>query len=104
MKKFILAAFVLSLTAFEAQAISRYEIGNMSCDRVQAIVRADGAAILRYRSTNNPSLTLYDRYVAHGGFCQADEEAATAFVPTADTRSCRVLKCQPLVFEPFGRD
>lgn len=101
MKKFILAAFALSLTAFEAQAISRYEIGNMSCDRVQGIVRADGAAILRYRSTNNPSLTLYDRYVAHGGYCQANEEAAAAFVPTADTPSCRVLKCRPMLFMHF---
>lgn len=102
MKKILLAALVLSVTAFEAQAISRYEIGNMSCGRVQGIVRADGAAILRYRSTNNPSLTLYDRYVAHGGYCQIDEEATADFVPTADTGSCLVLKCRPHVFEPFG--
>jgi hypothetical protein len=101
MKKIILAAFALSLTAFEAQAISRYEIGNMSCGRVQAIVRADGAAILRYPSARNPSLTLYDRYVAHGGYCQANEEAAAAFVPTADTQSCRVLKCRPMLFMHF---
>lgn len=104
MKKTPLVALGLSLVAFEAQAISRYEIAGMSCGRVQGIVRAEGAAILRYPSPRNPSLTLYDRYVAHGGFCQAEEEAAAAFVPTADTPSCRVLKCQPVVFRHFGDD
>ena len=102
MKKTLLAALALSLVAFEAHAISRYDIDGMSCSRVQGIVRADGAAILRHRSPRNPSLTLYDRYVAHSGYCQIDEEATADFVPTADTGSCLVLKCRPHVFEPFG--
>lgn len=104
MKKTFFAALALSLVAFDAQAISRYEIAGMSCGRVQETVRAEGAVILRYPSPRNPSLTLYDRYVAHGGFCQIDEEAAAAFVPTADTPGCRVLKCRPLIFQPFGDD
>ncbi len=104
MKKTLLAALALSLVAFEAHAISRYEISGMSCSRVQGIVRADGAAILRYPSPRNPSLRLYDRYVAHGGFCQIDEEAAPEYVPTADTGSCPVLKCRPRIFQPFGDD
>lgn len=104
MKKTFLAALVLSLVASEAHAISRHDIAGMSCARVQAIVRAEGAAILRYPSQRNPSLTLYDRYVAHGGFCAVNEEAAVAFVPTADRDSCPVLKCRPRVFYPFGDD
>ena len=104
MKKTLLAALALSLVAFEAHAISRYDIAGMSCSRVQGIVRADGAAILRYPSPRNPSLTLYDRYVAHGGYCQIDEEAVASFVPTKDTASCPVLKCQPRIFQPFGDD
>ncbi len=104
MKKTLFAVFALSLVASDAHAISRHDIAGMSCSHVQGIVRAEGAAILRYPSPRNPSLILYDRYVAHGGFCQLDEEAASAFVPTADTASCPVLKCQTRIFEPFGDD
>jgi hypothetical protein len=104
MKKILLAALVLSVTAFEAQAISRYNVAGMSCGHVQDVVRSEGAAILRYPSPRNPSLTLYDRYVAHGGYCQIDEEAVASFVPTKDTASCPVLKCQPRIFQRFGDD
>lgn len=105
MKKFLFATLVLSLTAVQAHAISRYNISGMSCGHVRDIVRTEGAAILRYPSQRNPSLTLYDRYVAHGGYCQANEAAVSAWVPTADTDQCPVLKCQPRVFlHPFGDD
>ncbi|CAG0977216.1 MAG: hypothetical protein F9K19_25530 [Rhizobiaceae bacterium] len=104
MKKTLFAVFALSLVAFDAHAISRHDIAGMSCSHVQGIVRAEGAAILRYPSPRNPSLTLYDRFVAHGGYCQIDEEAVAFFVPTADTASCAVLKCQPRIFQPFGDD
>jgi len=101
-KKILFAALALSLSAVEEHAISRLNVAGMSCDSVRTAVRSEGAAILRYRSPRNPSLTLYDRYVAHGGFCQIDEEAVYATVPTADDTSCPVLKCQTRVFEPFG--
>jgi hypothetical protein len=45
-------------------------------------------------------MTLYDRYVAHGGYCDVDEYAKLEVVPAADTNRCRVLKCMPRV-RPF---
>ena len=60
----LLLALCFSLAAAEAQAISRYNSSSMSCAEVQATVRGEGAAILRYRSTRNPSLQLYGRYVS----------------------------------------
>jgi hypothetical protein len=92
--KRVLLVLCLSLIAVEAHAISRYASTSMSCGEVQAIVRRDGAALLRYRSERNPSILRYDRYVADRRFCKSDERAETSFVPTADRRSCPVRKCE----------
>ncbi|WP_353645014.1 hypothetical protein [Mesorhizobium sp. WSM2239] len=89
----LLLALCFSLIAAEAQAISRYNSTSMSCAEVQARVRGEGAAILRYRSTRNPSLPLYGRYVSDRRYCNHNEVAETAFVPAADTKSCLVREC-----------
>lgn len=94
MKKTILLAACLSLVAAEAGAISRYDPTRMSCDRVQALVTREGAVILRYRSKHNPTLPLYDRYVASARFCDMGEVRSRAYVPSADTSSCPVFKCK----------
>jgi hypothetical protein len=91
--KSLLLALCISLVAAEAQAISRYNSTSMSCDEVQARVYGEGAVILRYRSTRDPSLPLYGRYVSDRRYCNHDEAAETAFVPAADTRSCLVREC-----------
>jgi hypothetical protein len=79
------------LIAADASAISRYNIEKMSCDRVQAIIESEGAAILRYRGRTG--VTLYDRYVSSRRFCQSSETTETVGVPTADSRSCPVRRC-----------
>jgi hypothetical protein len=105
----ILKSTVLTLAllaASQAHAISRYNSESMSCGEAQSRVIEEGAVILRYHSQRNPSLTLYDRYVAHRGFCRMDEYAKAAWVPTADTPSCPVYTCEPQNFDdfPFGHD
>lgn len=95
-----LIALVLAATALPAQAISRYNSMQLSCDQAQSRIQREGAVILRYQSKRVQGLPLYDRYVAHGGFCPADQYAKLEVVPTADTNRCRVLKCMPKVF-PF---
>ncbi|WP_235912066.1 hypothetical protein [Mesorhizobium xinjiangense] len=94
-----LAATGLLLASVPAEAISRYNSTSMSCARVQAAVQREGAVILRHRSTRNPSLTLYDRYVADGRFCAVGEVADNAWVPTSDRRDCFVRNCRS-----FDRD
>lgn len=81
------------LLAGEASAISRYQTTSMSCARVQAAVKNDGAAILRYAAPGNPSLERYDRYVRDRSFCSSTQRADISSVPAADTRSCPVRKC-----------
>ena len=87
----IVAALLL---AGEAWAISRYQTTSMSCARVQAALKSEGAAILRYPAPDDPSLQLYDRYVFDGRMCSQSQRAVTKSVPAADTKNCAVRKCQ----------
>lgn len=92
MKKYLVAA-AISLVASNAFAVSRYEITNVTCETVQALIRAEGAVILAYRSTGILGLPIYDRYVLSQQFCYAGEVARGAGVPTADKKYCPVRKC-----------
>lgn len=107
MTRLLMIALAATMLTAPAHAISRYNSQGMSCGQVQAAVQREGAVILRYRSTRNPSLTLYDRYVSGGRFCSVGEVAVGSSVPTKDNPSCYVLKCISFDredFFPFGRD
>lgn len=93
MRKTILSTLVLVMTATSAHAISRYQSTSLSCSAIQANIAREGAVILRYKSERNPSLTLYDRYVKHGGFCSSGEYLKLEEVPARDTRQCLVYRC-----------
>jgi len=97
MKRIILALCVTAISV-PAFAINRYNVQTMTCGAVQSAVDRNGAAILRYRSTRNPSLQLYDRYVRNGLYCDVGEYAKRAYVPTRDRKNCPVRKCADLEF------
>ena len=99
MRKTIPLGLCLCLWPIEAMAISRYTSTSMSCNEAQAVVAQQGAVILRYHSTRNPNLPLYNRYVASGGYCGLNEYAKWDYVPTADTASCPVRRCAPLEYD-----
>ncbi|HEY6633419.1 MAG TPA: hypothetical protein VIZ90_18355 [Rhizobiaceae bacterium] len=92
MKKLILAAIV-SLAASSAFAVSRYEITNVTCETVQALIQAEGAVILVYRSKGILGLPIYDRYVVGQQYCLTGEVVRGAGVPTVDKKYCPVRKC-----------
>ena len=81
------------LTVSQAQAISRVNTTNKSCRSIQDQVAREGAVILRHPSKNTPGLTLYDRYVRNANYCVFGEITERDYVPAADTKNCRVLKC-----------
>lgn len=95
MKTLIVASMLAAVAATPAAAISRYNTDGMSCGETQRAVRAEGAAILRYTSKRTPGMTLYDRFVRHGGYCQTNEIAVQGYVPTADRSSCPIKRCEP---------
>lgn len=95
MKSVLLALCIVSVS-FPALAINRYQVKSMSCAAIQQAVKRDGAAILRWQSTRNPSLPIYDRYVRNGLFCDPNEYAKRAYVPSRDKASCLVYKCDDI--------
>ncbi len=102
--KSVSLAILLGSFALPAQAIERVNTNKLSCAKVQTKLVQNGAAILRYPSKRNPSLTLYDRYVGDSGYCASNEIGKWASVPAKDTLSCRVIACEKYkpVF-PFKR-
>ena len=90
MKTLVLAICALLISA-PAHAISQYNINNMTCSEVQSLLKRDGQAQLRYTSPNNPTLTLYNRYIGGSGYCRPQPTT----IPTRDNKKCRVNKCRP---------
>ena len=90
-------AVAFSMFVPEAQAITRHDTQDLTCNRLQVLVRREGETILRFRSSRG--LLLYDRYVAHAGFCEDGQYAQTGWVPTIDQSSCPVLRCLQRTFE-----
>jgi hypothetical protein len=90
-----LVAVALSASALPAQAINRYNTQKMTCEQVQSTLNRDKAAVLRYPSARNPSLTLYDRYVRSGYYCDGHTVPERVTIPTKNTAQCLVLHCIP---------
>ena len=61
MIRILVLTSLVALAATPAAAIARYQSEALDCGQAQAILEREGAAIFRYRSKRNPSLTLYDR-------------------------------------------
>jgi hypothetical protein len=105
LKTISLSAILACVAIVPAHAIDRINTSKASCATIQNTLLDDGAAILRYPSKRNPSLTLYDRYVGDSRYCPLDEIGKWTSVPTKDTRSCRVIACERYdpQFFPFKR-
>ena len=96
MNKVVVAAFsgvvaAISLSG-QAQAISRYNSTALSCGKIHGILDSEGAAILRYPSKRNASVTLYDRYVRSEMQCGSHEILEPVTIPSASGQ-CQVLHC-----------
>lgn len=94
MKRWSLAAAaILGMVASDAVAATRYDIGNMACSEVQALIEREGEAVLAYRSSSILGLPIYDRYVRSRQYCNGAEVIRRAGVPTTDKKYCPVKKC-----------
>ena len=88
------AVFAVTLSINEVHAISRYNPTTMTCSQVKATVRAEGAVILRWPSSQDPTRPLFGRYVASRNYCEIWQIMQTHYVPTADRKRCGVSKCK----------
>ena len=77
----------------EARSEGRINAARNSCAAVKATIDRHGAAIVWFRSpfTGN---AIYDRYVAHRGFCQYYEQIEYRSVKTRDTNRCLLQRCK----------
>ncbi len=93
MRSLSIAITLVAASSFSAEALSRYETRQLSCDRIQSILKAEGTAILRYGSSRNANIVKYDIFAAPRGQCVSGGRGRLSTVPAADTNSCAVLKC-----------
>jgi hypothetical protein len=85
-------AIAVALSSTNASAISSYTSTSLTCGSIQALIRGQGAIILRRTSkkTGNP---LYNRYVRNGNYCNVAQTAMPTYIPASDTNNCRVYYC-----------
>ncbi len=88
----VLAATLFSFAAQAAPGDPRINIDGASCNDVRRIVDRNGAAILRYASSQSDRV-LFDRFVVHSGFCMAGEAALPKTIFRREG-PCRLLTCQ----------
>jgi hypothetical protein len=89
------ASVAIIAAAGPALAISRYNSASLTCDGARQAIRSEGAVIMRYPSKRVDNMTLYDRYVRNSDYCDPNEYAERAYVPTSDSPQCPVLACEP---------
>jgi hypothetical protein len=87
----LLAAALFTIVSFDASAIVRYLVQNMSCVEMQQVLDRDGIAIF-YRQGSS-GVPLYDRFVKDDSFCASGYTGASEAIAAADTDECRVTKC-----------
>ena len=80
MKKLLVLGMILGASIAHADGY----LPDMTCSDARQMVRNEGAVILW------SSDDIYDRYVAHQGYCQRDETTEPAYVPTSDCSHCFV--------------
>lgn len=88
MRLFLALALLLASSSAHAggSSVFRYASESMTCKQARNIVAEKGAVLL-YWGTD---LSLYDRVVYHGGFCERGEDTRPATAPTRDIDDCYV--------------
>ncbi len=79
-----LAIATLLISATAAQSQGRPDTRYMSCAQASYLVQSRGAIVM---STSN---FKYRKYVKNHAYCNINESLKNAYVPTADTRRCKI--------------
>ncbi len=82
------ALLVLALLSIPVAADAMPDSTKMSCAQATATVSNAGAVVMTYGHFDGGC--LYDRFVAHGGYCMHGETTEAAWVPTTDSADCFV--------------
>lgn len=91
MKALAVTASMLLLAGGEAWAAKRHDITNKSCEQIQALLRAEGSALLVTRSKRNQG-PRYGLFVSDPGACKGFQQAGKRRVGST-TGTCFVWQC-----------
>lgn len=80
MKTLLVTGLLLASTA----AFARPDSTSMTCAEAKNLVASHGAIVI------GTGPNLYDRYVAHQGYCTTGEFAEPAWIKTSDMDQCMV--------------
>ena len=94
-----ICAALFCIISFDASAIVRYMVQDMTCSQVRDALDRDGAAILYRHGTGG--ILLYDRFVKDPSFCSVGYTPSWERIAVADADDCRVRKC--IQIDRFGR-
>lgn len=83
-KSLTLLVVAVTLGTAISPAAARPDTRYMSCAAAVSIVQANGAVIL------STGAHTYDKYVKNHAYCNLNDVLRKAYVPTSDTRRCRV--------------
>jgi hypothetical protein len=89
----LLGGLALLGTVAHAAAIERYDAERMTCPALQALLAAQGKAVLRTPSSEVPGMMLYDVYVARRQACTGQTWPRLRHVATGDRKRCAVYRC-----------
>lgn len=78
----VLASVMLAVCISSASA--RPDTRYMSCGQAKSIVQASGAVVL------STGAHTYAKFVKNHAYCNLNEDLKRAFVPTQDTRRCKI--------------
>lgn len=80
------ALLVLPFFALASSAMSqtRSDSLTISCTNAKQFVTQRGAVVV------GTGRHIYERFVAHAGYCEINQTTEPAWVPTADDRQCHI--------------
>lgn len=92
MKKAVLLT-IAATGLIGSSAFARVDSRNLTCAEARNVVQSQGAVVMTYGE--GPGGLLFDRFVAHRGYCMQQEETTPAWIPTSDTNQCLVgYRCE----------
>ena len=92
MKRVSIAVLALVLMAGETAAAPRRDISNMTCEQINALLRADGKALLRSPAGRVKGLMKWDFYISDRAICPGLETRVKRRIRST-TGTCYVAQC-----------
>ena len=93
MKRLLMTVLLLVLASGEGLAITRRDVGNMTCEQIESLLREEGKAILRFPSRTGDGPGRFGIYVSEEAFCPAPDIPVRRRMRSATGDTCFITTC-----------